>query len=53
MRYNRTSRKKSLTGKLIKLGILAIICLICYAIGWGNGQASVYHKMQNETELYK
>lgn len=53
MRYNRTSQKKSSTGKLIKFGIVATICIVVYCIGWGNGQDSAYKKMENQTELYK
>ena len=36
---------------LIKLALLLIICLIVYAIGWGNGQASAYKKMENAPSL--
>jgi hypothetical protein len=53
MRYSRKSQKKSYTGKLVKFGIVAAICIVIYCIGWGNGQASAYKKMENETELYK
>lgn len=53
MRYNRRTPKKGNAGKLIKVGILAAICIVIYYIGWGNGQANAYKKMSNETELYK
>lgn len=37
---------------LIKLLIVVCLCGVSYYIGWGNGQASAYNKLEHTPSLF-
>jgi hypothetical protein len=37
---------------MIKLCLVALLCVISYWTGWGNGQANAYYKMDHAPSLY-